>query len=231
MVSVLISAVLLAAGPSLRLGTPKQLVTINNKKLLEHTLNTVRAASPGEIIVVLGLEADRIMNLVSLDDTRPVIVKPGARMSSSLRAGIRAVDSRSEAVLIVLVDMPFVSSRLLKRIIRSYERTRPRIVALSFKGTQAPPVLFDKSLFAELVNLRGDAGAKTVIERHGNEVKRLEVYDGRILMDVDTPADLRRVRRLFTTSRGTSYLRTRRQGAGGPVRSRQLAKPSHSLAP
>lgn len=155
----------------------------------------VKSAGVDEVIVVLGREASRIMKVVPMRDTRVVVIKPGGRMSSSLREGIRAVNKRSEAALIVLADMPFVSSAMMKKIIHSYRRTRSRIVALGCAGTQTPPAIFDRSLFDELMLLKGDRGAKTIIKRHSDEVKILKVKDSRLLMDVDTSSDLRRAKR------------------------------------
>src|SRR3989442_5335357 len=105
----MISAIVLAAGTSSRMGSPKPLLIVGGRTLVEHVLETVRDANVDEIVVVLGHEASRVRSHVSFDGARSVVNPAYAEgMSSSIRAGVQAADVRSDGFLIVLGDQPFV---------------------------------------------------------------------------------------------------------------------------
>src|SRR2546422_774666 len=114
----MISAIVLAAGTSSRMGSPKPLLTLGGRPLLERVLETVRDAAVDDIVVVLGHEADRVRDGVSFDGAHAV-VNPAyiEGMSTSLQAGIRAADPRSDGFLIVLGDQPFVQSATINTLI------------------------------------------------------------------------------------------------------------------
>src|SRR5438552_18002448 len=106
----MISAIVLAAGTSSRMGSPKSLLTVGGRSLLEHVLEAVRGAQVDDIVVVLGHEADRIRSEVSFNGARSVVKHEYSEgMSSSIRAGVRAAYSSSVGCLIVVVDHPLVA--------------------------------------------------------------------------------------------------------------------------
>ncbi len=182
-----LSAIVLAAGQAKRFGDCKQLARIDGKPLLQHVLDTLRESKVGDVVVILGAYANEIRQQIEFRNER-IIVNPDYEkgMSTSIQAGLRAVDS--EAAFIVLADQPFVTAKTYDLLIDEYRRSRPAAVMPTFNGFRGNPVLVDKSLFPEMMELRGDVGARAILGNH--EVVKVPVDDRGVLLDVDTPADV-----------------------------------------
>ena len=189
----------LAAGGSARLGKPKQLVLYRGRSLLRHAAEVAlagRAAATRPVIVVLGAEAERLRpELAGLDVHVVVNDRWEEGLSTSVRAGLDALVSAGApaAALFTTCDQPLVTAHLLRAMVAAYEASRPPppIVACAYAGTVGVPALFDRSLWGELGELRGDAGARGVIERHLAETVRVPFPDA--ALDVDGAGDARRV--------------------------------------
>src|SRR5215831_4376159 len=208
-----VSAVVLAGGMSRRMGAPKQLLRIEGKSLLEHTLATVRASAVHEIILVLGFAADEIEKEVSLQGlkiARNESYQQG--MGTSLRTGLAAVDPQATAALIILADQPFVQPATLDRLIKFHgsskaEAARPQIVIPTYRGFRGNPVLLDRTVFPELQGLSGDVGCRAIFGDHTKGIYKLPVDDAGILLDIDSPEDLEKIDQLRTgLSRGESEM-------------------------
>jgi len=208
-----VSAVVLAGGMSRRMGAPKQLLRIEGKSLLEHTLATVRASAVHEIILVLGFAADEIEKEVSLQGlkiARNEFYQQG--MGTSLRTGLAAVDPQATAALIILADQPFVQPATLDRLIKFHgsskaEAARPQIVIPTYRGFRGNPVLLDRTVFPELQGLSGDVGCRAIFGDHTKGIYKLPVDDAGILLDIDSPEDLEKIDQLRTgLSRGESEM-------------------------
>ncbi|MEK6373722.1 MAG: nucleotidyltransferase family protein [Acidobacteriota bacterium] len=185
----MIAAVILAAGESKRFGKIKQLL------LLDRVLENVRAARLDDVVVVLGAHAEEIRSAVRFEDERVVVNDDYAQgMSTSIQAGLRALPVEAEAAMIVLGDQPFVAPATMDLLIDEYQRARPPAVVPTVDGVRGNPVIIARALFGELMELRGDAGFRTIAARHA--VLEVPVADRGVLMDVDTPSDLARVREL-----------------------------------
>lgn len=185
----MIAAILLAAGSATRFGTCKQLVPVDGKPLLQHALDHLRASRVDAIVVVLGAQAAAIRQQIRLD--RATVVENAdyaAGMSSSIQAGLRALPPGVDAAMIVLGDQPYVSPGTLDALIDEYRRTRPAILVPTLLGRRGNPVIVDRALFPEMMNLRGDAGGRALFDHH--EVAKLAVDDRGILTDIDRPEDL-----------------------------------------
>ena len=115
-------------------------------------------------------------------------------MSTSIQAGLRALPATVDAAMIVLGDQPFVASATMDLLIDEYRRARPSAVAPTFNGRRGNPVIIDRALFGELMELRGDLGFRAIAVRHA--VLEVPVDDRGVLLDVDTASDLTRVREL-----------------------------------
>jgi molybdenum cofactor cytidylyltransferase len=188
------SAVVLAAGMSKRMGSPKQLLRAGETTLLERALNTVRQSCADEIILVLGFGAKEIQQSISTLGIK-VVVNEGYQegMGSSLRAGISAVHPQAQAALIMLADQPFVLPSTLDRLIEHHQKARPQIVIPTYKGFRGNPVLLDRSVFPEVANLTGDIGCRAIFGKHTENIARLAVDDAGILFDVDTREDFEKL--------------------------------------
>jgi molybdenum cofactor cytidylyltransferase len=186
-----VSAVVLAAGMSRRMGSPKQLLQVGGKTLLGNVLENLRGARLGEIILVLGASAREILEQNDATGLRVVLNDAfEGGMGTSLRAGLAAVDARAEAALIVLADQPFVTAATFDRLIEQYREHRPQIALPIYKGFRGNPVLLDRSVFAEVMALTGDVGCRAIFGSHTENILKVPVEDIGVLLDIDTSADL-----------------------------------------
>jgi molybdenum cofactor cytidylyltransferase len=189
-----VSAVVLAAGMSTRMGAIKQLLQIGDRTLLECVLANLRQSSVAEIIVVLGEAADEIRQRVRLENVR-IVVNQAYRegMGTSLRLGLAHVDPQAEAALVVLADQPFVQPRTMDHLIEQYRARRPQIAIPMYRGFRGNPVLLDRSVLPELESLTGDIGCRAIFGAHTENILKVPVDDAGVLVDVDTKADLERL--------------------------------------
>jgi molybdenum cofactor cytidylyltransferase len=192
-----IAAVILAAGGSARFGSPKQLAPWGDKTFIEQTVDTALAAEVSRVVVVLGAEIEQCRAVLG---HRPVeiVVNPAwaSGQSSSMQAGLAALPANSGGTLFMLVDSPGVTSDLLNQLIKRYRETLAPLVWPEFEGRRGNPVLFDRALFPELQQVRGDTGGKPVLLKYQNEAERVRVTDEAVLRDFDRPEDLKRPGRL-----------------------------------
>jgi molybdenum cofactor cytidylyltransferase len=186
-----IGLMILAAGASTRMGTPKQLLAYRGCSLIRHMAEVAIASVCQPIAVVLGAHAEQIKPEIS---QLPVQIVENQQwtegMSSSIWVGLEAllaVNQDLEAVAIALCDQPFVSSQTLDRIVEAYRFTGNPIIASEYAGTLGVPVLFSRSLFSELMALKSNEGAKKLIKKHIHEVFSVPFPEGSI--DIDTPTD------------------------------------------
>jgi molybdenum cofactor cytidylyltransferase len=173
------------------MGRPKQLLHYNGKSLLEHTVDTANDADANPVIVVLGANAALLGK--EIDEKKVHIVenkewKEG--MGASVRCGLNTllhIAPSCDAVMIMVCDQPFVSASLLKELIATQKNTGKHIVTSEYENAVGPPALFCKSIFPELLELKGDAGARKIIEQRSNDVAKVLFKKGNI--DIDTEAD------------------------------------------
>jgi molybdenum cofactor cytidylyltransferase len=191
-----VSVVVLAAGASTRMGTPKQLLPYRERSLLRHAAEMALASVCQPIIVVLGAHAERLRQEVN---DLPVQVVENLRwaegMSSSISTGVAALNAAPDkisAVVLALCDQPFVSAQVINEIVEAYHSTGKPVVASEYAGTLGVPTLFSRPLFSELMALRGGEGAKQVITKYGHEVFSVPFPEGAV--DIDTPNDYEQFR-------------------------------------
>jgi molybdenum cofactor cytidylyltransferase len=184
----LIAGVVLAAGDGSRFGGPKQLADLHGRALVEHALDALAAVAAVErIVVVLGARAEQIRTGADLSGTE-IVVAPNweSGISASLQAGIAAVDT-AEAALVTLADQPMITPQVIAAVIDRIDGPAPAARA-TYDGRPGHPVLIKRELFAEVLELEGDAGAGDLLELAG--VAKVEC--GRLASDhdVDTRDDL-----------------------------------------
>lgn len=185
-----VSAVVLAAGESRRMGTLKQLLRIGSDTILDRTLNNVRASDAAEIVLVLGHAAESVEKTISTEQIR-VVRNPDYQqgMGTSLRTGLAAVSAGASAALIVLADQPFVRPETFNRLIACHRESRQQIIIPMYKGFRGNPVLLDRSVFAEVKGLNGDVGCRAIFGDHTEGICKLPVEDAGILLDIDSRSD------------------------------------------
>jgi molybdenum cofactor cytidylyltransferase len=190
-----VAAIVLAAGMSKRMGTMKQLVKMGERTLLETTLSAVQSSRIQETILVLGYQADEILKTVKLPSTIQFVTNESYEkgMSTSIRAGISAISPDSAAALIVLADQPFLKPSIINALIEEYESTDAAILLPVYKGFRGNPVLIDRSLFPEMMQIEGDIGCRSLFGIHADKIHKVPVDDIGVLIDIDSPEDLARI--------------------------------------
>ena len=186
-----IGIILLAAGESSRLGTPKQLLLLEGRTLLQHALEFANGSNAHPVVVILGAGSDTIKQGIDVS-TEHVIVNAEWQegIASSIRSGINALVEISpvvEGAILLFCDQPYVTSTLLNKLMETYKETGKPVVACSYDNTFGPPVFFHKTIFPELLQLKGDIGARGVIRQHVDDVELILFPKGNI--DIDTEAD------------------------------------------
>jgi molybdenum cofactor cytidylyltransferase len=197
------SVVVLAAGASSRFLGTKQLAEIRGKSLVERVIESIPRADVGEVVVVLGHDAKAVAGEAGGRDVKFVINRQyRAGMATSIKAGIVALGTDTDGAMFLLADQPFVTRALLHRMVKTFEERAPtrKIVAAAHGDLVAPPVIFSKEYFGELMDLEGDSGARSVIERHPGSLRTVNVSSRHVLADVDTWDDLRAARRSLLQS-------------------------------
>jgi molybdenum cofactor cytidylyltransferase len=189
-------AILLAAGASSRLGQPKQLVRIGGETLLGRTIRIVHESGAGPIFVVLGAGYETVAAAFDLSNARVVLNAHWAEgIATSIQAGISALrddDPEAEAALLLVCDQPRLSVEHLRRLIDAYAAPcEPTIVASEYAGVAGIPAIFPASQFANLLALRGDAGARFLLRDPDCGLITRQFEGGEI--DIDTPTDLQKI--------------------------------------
>jgi molybdenum cofactor cytidylyltransferase len=184
--------VILAAGASSRLGRPKQLLPYLGKTLVEHAARTAIASGAAEVIVVVGAESDAVREKLQGLPVRIVRNVDWAEgMGGSIRCGVAALQDGLECAVVALCDQPRITPDLLRELALRQIETGSRIVASSYDGVVGAPCAFGRELFADLMALQGDAGARDLIRNSAAPVETVAFSGGNV--DVDTPDDYRQL--------------------------------------
>lgn len=186
----MIAAIVLGAGMSQRMGKPKLLLKLNSDTIIEHIIKELQLSRIDSIIVVLGHNPQPLINLLSKYPVKLVINKNYKEgMTSSFKTGLKEVKDTADAALLVLGDQPFISHSLINKLIDTYKKElRTKIVSPIYEGKKGHPVLFDKSLFGEILSLPPDKYIREVIHSHYDEIITVP-WDRGIILDIDTPED------------------------------------------
>lgn len=186
-----VAGVLLAAGTSARFGDDnKLLATLDGEPLVRHAARALVDASVAPVVVVVGHEADRVRDALAGLDLRFVANNAYAEgQSTSVRAGIGALDDAVDAAVIALGDMPFVDPDTVGTLVAAYEAGVGDAVAAAHDGQRGNPVLFDRRFFADLAAVAGDIGGRQVL-READDATCIAVPDSGVRRDVDGPGDL-----------------------------------------
>ncbi|HEY9261952.1 nucleotidyltransferase family protein [Chitinophaga sp.] len=183
--------IILAAGASKRLGTPKQQLPFQNKSLLQNVVHTARQSGSMPIVVVLGAFATQIKQQLATEKVNTV-VNPAwpSGMGGSITTGLQHLLHLSPHVnsaLLLLCDQPFITTSLLEEMYALKSSSGKAIVACSYGNTIGTPALFDKSIFPQLLSLTGQEGAKKILLQHPEQVATVDFPQGAV--DIDTNGD------------------------------------------
>ena len=183
--------IILAAGNSSRLGQPKQLLTFKDTTLLKNTIEAASLLPNAIVVVVIGSRHELMIN--ELDSSKIKISfneNWESGMSSSIVKGMNdllLINPDIEKCIISVCDQPFISHSVFENLIEEYNKEGKGIVASSYAETVGTPVLFDKKYFKDLLELKGQEGAKKILAKFQNDLNTVSFERGNI--DIDTPED------------------------------------------
>jgi molybdenum cofactor cytidylyltransferase len=188
---VTVAALVLAAGPSRRLGRPKQLLSFGGRPLVRIIADRARNSACDRVVVVLGAHADAIAPALRGADVETVVNGDWPEgVASSIRCGVVWAEGESCSAIVVLVcDQPALDAAHIDRLVGAYRAGSPR-VASRYAGTLGVPALFDRTSFSDLRGLQGDEGARHIL-RSARDVAAVDWEPGSI--DIDTQEEAARV--------------------------------------
>ena len=187
-----IAAIVLAAGLSSRMGSNKLLEEVHGKPLIRHAVEAALGSAAAPVLVVTGNAGDMVRralsNLPVLFVDNPDFSKG---LSASLKCGVRAVPADCDGAIVLLGDMPDVSSALIDKLIASFDPSEDRAICVATRhGGRGNPVLWARRFFPEMLAIEGDVGARQVIGQYAELVCEVEAGDDAPLTDIDTPEAL-----------------------------------------
>jgi molybdenum cofactor cytidylyltransferase len=182
--------IILAAGSSSRLGSAKQLLNFEGKKLLQITIDAAEMSLSKVCLVVLGACKEEIERNINFKSCEIVINENwSAGLSSSMKIGLSIMIEKYalDQILFMLSDQPFVNKNLLDTMIKTQQKTGKGIVACRYEDTLGVPVLYTKKYFEKLLQLKEKDGAKKVILNYMKDCETVDFDQGKI--DIDTQED------------------------------------------
>ena len=191
-----LAAVLLAGGPSTRLGRPKQLVRVGGESLVRRTARLLLGLEPASVTVVTGCEAARVAAELEGLAVRIVYSRDWAQgMGASINAGVRSLREGADGVLVTVCDQWRVEQDDLDRLAACWSSDISRICGANWKEEGAfvsgPPVIFPRKLIPELKSMQPGRGARQLIDRYMDLVEYVEMQNA--AFDLDRPEDLARL--------------------------------------
>ena len=193
----MIAAVVLSAGESSRMGSPKALLPISGVPFIEEIVRALKGTKIDRIIVVLGHHAEEIQKRIAHLPVTFVVNRDYAKgQLSSLIVAIRSLAAEKttekiDGVLVHLVDHPFISPALVDHMIDRFYETRKLIVIPRCGGRRGHPVIFSSRLFPELLSAPLEKGAKVIVHAHRDETLEIETDFAGVTIDIDTPEEYR----------------------------------------
>jgi molybdenum cofactor cytidylyltransferase len=193
-----VTAIILAAGRSTRMGGPNKLLAeLGGKPLVRLVTEQALASKAHDVIVVTGHQAELVEKALAGLDVKFVRNPDFAEgLASSVKAGVAAVPDDADGAVICLGDMPMISAQLIDHLIEAFAPDRGNLIAVPVSdGRRGNPVLWSRRFFNELMALDGDIGARHLIARHGEAVAEVAVEGFGAFLDIDTPQALEAARR------------------------------------
>ncbi|HYN22861.1 MAG TPA: nucleotidyltransferase family protein [Thermoanaerobaculia bacterium] len=189
-----IAGILLAAGTSSRMGSNKLFFELNGESVLRGAVRRVLAGGLSPVMVVLGHESDKAWREIE-DLPCQWVLNPlyEQGINSSLKAGVMAVPPEPRAAMVLLADMPFVTPEMIAAMIARYRGTEAPLLISDYEGVNAPPMLYDRSLFPELLAMTGEGCGRQVVKSHRGEAEVLS-WPAAALADLDVPEDYAKFR-------------------------------------
>jgi molybdenum cofactor cytidylyltransferase len=187
----MISAIILAAGESKRMGQPKMLMPWGNSTVLGQVIVTFQQAGVEDILVITGGAHEDVEQIIKQKKARSVFNERFAsnEMLSSLQLGLAAQLSQAQATLIGLGDQPQVQAGTVRLICERFKDQRSKLIVPSFQKRRGHPWLVERTLWQDLLGMQSPASPRDFLNLHAREIDYVEVDTSSILADLDTPQD------------------------------------------
>ena len=188
----MISAIVLAAGQSKRMGGDNKLMKKYNKKyLINHIIGTLIKSKVNKIIVVLGFQKSKVRKITVKNKKINFVFNKNYKsgMASSIKTGLKEISKRSIGFLIVQADMPLISKKIIDSLCYSIRNNNKEIVAPIYKSNMGNPIGFKSSMIKILNKTKGDSGAKKMIKRNKKNLSLISVNSKSIFKDFNTQKD------------------------------------------
>jgi molybdenum cofactor cytidylyltransferase len=187
----MISAIVLAAGESRRMGQPKMLLPWGESTVLGQVISVLRSAGVEDIVTITGGFREQVEAIATRKGSRVVFNPEYAsnEMLSSIQCGLRSLKAEAEATLICLGDQPQVQERSVRRVTETFEKSRSRLVVPSYQMRRGHPWLVARSLWGEILAMMSPQSPRDLLNAHSNEIEYVNVDNPSILQDLDTPED------------------------------------------
>jgi molybdenum cofactor cytidylyltransferase len=203
-----IGAVILAAGQAKRFGTLKQFSLLADKPLFLYPVELTVSLKLKSIILVGNTKTDKMADYIQDVNINYITNEEADKgMSTSLKKGMSAVPDDIRAILLFLGDQPFIPKEVVDKMVSIYEEqyhSGIRIVRPSYSGQMGHPVLFDRAIFPFLMKIKGDKGAKDILELFAPQLETIDFSEGKWNMDIDTPIDYENAKRVLDSLKGTN---------------------------
>jgi molybdenum cofactor cytidylyltransferase len=189
----MLAAVILAAGESRRMGSPKALVPFRGMSFVEHLLNAIQHSRIGVTRVVLGSGAEDIRAKLGVDAAM-IVVNPDWRRGqlSSLQAALRSLPAGTEGMILCPVDHPLVSRNLVAQLIQQFDSTGKLIALPTFHARRGHPVIFRAPLYPDLLAVSPEVGARQVVWMHADQVAEVPTEEEGVILNLDDPEALKK---------------------------------------
>ena len=197
----MLPGIVLAAGDSIRMGSPKALLkSPDGRPFVTRIVDTLREAGIAELVVVTGRDHDDLVNVLRAGARVPPLIArnpdPARGQLSSLWVGMDAVvRADTQGILVTLVDVPMVAVSTVTRVVTAWHRARAPIVRPAIGDRHGHPVIFDRAVLDMLRAAPIDRGAKTVVRAHEHDLLNVPVDDEGCLVDIDTREDYKKLSR------------------------------------
>ena len=189
-----VAGILLAAGESRRMGFPKPLLRFPDGQTFVDRISRAMLSALPHLVVVVGAHSERVRDAIAKDQRITIVENRDWERGqlSSIKCALRTVDAKFDAAVIHLIDHPSVTPSTFAAVRDAWNARRTPIVVARHNGRRGHPVLFDRSLFDELLDAPEDRGARVVVNAEPSRVSYVDVDDPGVTLDLDTPEDLAR---------------------------------------
>ena len=186
----MIAGIILASGLSKRFGKNKLLLPFGEQRLIEHVIDQVKLSRLREIYLVYGQREQEFLNIGKKKKVS-LIYNPNFSMgqSEAVKKGVQVLAGRARGILFFLGDQPFVNPCTINRMLACFDDHPDAIILPMYRGSRGNPVLFSQRFFDEMLELKGDQGARSIIQRYPQHLIPIPIENGMELLDIDDQGD------------------------------------------